>query len=233
MPRQDNPESGFTLFEILVGLVISSLIMVGLSLAMRTINLGFDSATSSIERQGGIAAGLAIIGGDISRIQRVVDDPATPRRFLFAGSERSLTYIMEERPGSNVFGLYWVRLAVRTSASGSELVRSRAPFALGQPDTAALAWADDVTVLRGDFTIEFSYRATRVSLRSWVGTWQNTNMLPDEVRINLTDIRTGRLRVPGFVQALKIGAEADCVALTQPGCTMNSRGLITAGNGSQ
>jgi general secretion pathway protein J len=233
MPRPDSSESGFTLFEILVGLAVSSLILVGMSLAMKTINMGYDSATNSIGRQGGLAAGLAIIAGDISRIQRAVDDPVKPTRFLFSGRSNSVTYIMEERPGNNKAGLYWVRLAVRDTANGSELVRSRAPFVIGQSDTSSSAWTDDVAVLRGDFAIGLSYRATRNDLRSWVDDWQNPILLPDEIRITMTDVRTGRLRVPGFVQALKISAEVGCVALTQTGCTINSRGRIAAGSSPQ
>ena len=52
-------EAGFTLLEILVGLLISSLIMVGLSLGMKTINTGFDSAARLIARTGTLTTGLS------------------------------------------------------------------------------------------------------------------------------------------------------------------------------
>jgi prepilin-type N-terminal cleavage/methylation domain-containing protein len=226
-------DSGFTLLEILVGLVISSLIMVGLSLAMKTINMGFDQATVSIGRQGTIATGLYIAAGDISRIERVFDNPEQPGQFLFAGSRGEAVYILAERPGNNRAGLYWVRLLVRKTGDGAELVRMRAPYRQGQQDFAAIEWRDEVVLLRGGLAIELSYRAPRSGLRDWANSWLARNMLPGEIKIEIGDVGTGRLRVPVFVQTLKIGAEADCVAAGTPGCTMNSGGLISPPNRSQ
>ena len=233
MDLRNHPENGFTLLEIIIGLVISSLIMVGLSLALKTINMGFDSTTVLVERQSNISAGLAIVAGDIARIQRVVDNPEKPSRFLFSGNADSATYIMEERPGNNAAGLYWVRLETRSSGVFNELVRMRSPYVMGQNGIPALAWKDEVTILRGDFSIAFSYRSPMADLWNWSDSWQNQSFLPGEVRIELIDLRTGRLRVPGFVQPLKINAEADCVVLTQPGCTINTNGLLATGGSSQ
>ena len=236
MDRAGNPhgsQNGFTLLEILVGLMISSLIMVGLSLSMKTINMGFDSATRSLERQATITTGLDIVAGDISRIQRVVDNPESPRQFLFAGTRHETVYILAERPGNNRAGLYWVRLLVRKTDDGEELVRMRAPYSARQTDLAAINWRDDVVLLRGGVSIEISYRAPSAGLRSWANGWQARNMLPGEIKLEIVDIRTGRLRVPVFVAALKIGAEADCVIAGAPGCTIGTGGLLSGGSRSQ
>lgn len=219
-------EAGFTLLEILVGLAISSLIMLGLSMAMGSINRGFDRTTAVIERQDGIAAGLHVVAGDLSHILRVLDDPAKPRRFLFSGGPEEAIYILGERPGNNEAGLYWVRLLVRKTAGGSELSRLRAPYVPGQTDIAALQWDDEVSLLRGKFAIALSYRAPRADLRSWAGTWLAQNMLPGEIKVELTDLATGRRRVPVFVVALKITAEADCVSAEAAGCTVKSGGVL-------
>jgi prepilin-type N-terminal cleavage/methylation domain-containing protein len=225
-------KAGFTLLEILVGLLISSLIMVGLSLAMKTINTGFDSATRLIARTGTLTTGLHIVAGDISRIQRVFDNPEEPRQFLFTGARNEAVYILAERPGNNRSGLYWVRLVVRKTSDGQELVRMRAPYVAGTKDIAGIKWTDEVALLQGGVTIAMSYRAPRTGIRSWVNTWQARNMLPSQIKIEITDLRTGRLRVPAFVQTLEIAAEADCVVVKTPGCTMNTGGLITGGNGN-
>jgi prepilin-type N-terminal cleavage/methylation domain-containing protein len=222
-------EDGFTLIEILVGLLVSSLIMVGLSLSMKTIDMGFNSAAKSLERQSTLATGLGIVAGDIARIQPVVDEPEHPTQFLFSGRRREAIYILAERPGNNQAGLYWVRLLVRKAAGGEELVRMRAPYARGQTAPPENSWNDEVVLLRGELAIEISYRAPRTGLRSWSGDWLAKNQLPGEIKLEIADIRTGRLRVPVFVGVLKIDAEADCVSPQAAGCTIDSGGIIGGG----
>lgn len=232
-PWSTGSDAGFTLLEILVGLAVSSLIMLGLSLSMKTINMGFDRATTSIGRQSTIAAGLYVVAGDIARIERAVDNPDAPTQFLFFGSRSEVIFVLAERPGNNRAGLYWVRLTVRKAGKGAELVRTRAPYHQGEHDLAAITWSDDVVLLRGDIQIDLSYRAPQAGLREWASGWQATNMLPGQFKIEITDTRTGRLRVPVFVQTLKITAEAACAAPGAPGCTLSSSGQLTGGSRSQ
>lgn len=226
-------EAGFTLFEILIGLAISSLVMVGLSLAMKTVNQGFDQATVSIGRQATIATGLYIVAGDISRIERVIDNPDQPTQFLFFGSGNEAIYVLAERPGNNRAGLYWVRLLVRSTGKAGELVRQRAPYVEGQHDLTALEWSDEVVLMRGELAIALSYRAPRLGLREWASGWQARNMLPGQIKIEVTDTGTGRLRVPVFVQTLKISAEAGCAEPAGAGCSMAANGQLNAGTENQ
>ena len=72
MFNDDQAEAGFTLLEILVGLLISSLILGGLSLAMGSINRGYEQTTAAIDRQGTITTGLEVFHQDISRIEREI-----------------------------------------------------------------------------------------------------------------------------------------------------------------
>ena len=221
-------ESGFTLLEILVGLTISSLIMVGLSMAMGTINRGFDQTTAVIERQDSISAGLHVVAGDIAHILRVLDDQDKPQKFLFYGGPEEAIYILAERPGNNKAGLYWVRLLVRKTAEGTELSRMRAPYVRGEADIAALEWDDEVSLLRGKYAIALSYRAPRAGLRSWAGNWLAQNMMPGQIKVEITDLVTARRRVPVFVTALRISAEADCISAEAAACTLRSGGAIAA-----
>lgn len=226
--KPDGGESGFTLLEIMVGLLISSLIMVSLSMAIGNINRGFDQATASLERQGTIATGLHVMAQDLSRIERPVDNPETPARFLFTGKPDEIIYVMAERPGSNPAGLYWVRLQVRAAEGATELVRMRAPFRPGNADPSTIAWGDEVVLIRGNMGFRFSYRAPRAKLRTWASSWEARNMLPGQIMIELSDIATGRLRVPAFVANLKISAEVACATAETPGCTMKSEGALVA-----
>ena len=222
-------EAGFTLLEILVGLLISAMVLVAASLAMKTINMSYDRTTLALGRQSQLATGLGIFAEDVSRIERAFDNPAKPLQFLFSGKAKELIYVLAERPGNNPGGIYWVRLVVRGDSKGEELVRERAPMVLGAADFTSVKWSDAVTLLRGGFIINLSYRSTRASLRNWASSWEAHNMLPDQIKIELTDIATGRLRVPVLVQTLKQEAEANCGDPANAGCTMaQASGAITA-----
>lgn len=221
MTRQAHPgEGGFTLFEVLAGLAISSLVMTALGAAMTTINRGSAQASASIARQAAISSGLAVLAGDFQRIERAVDDPAQPTRFLFSGRPGGMDYVLDERRGE---GLHLIRLEVRAGAGGTELVRSRAPIG------GAVAFGEDVVLLAGDFTLAFSYRAPRARLRDWSSGWQAADRMPDQIRLEITDRATGRLRIPVFVAALRISAEAACAAADAAGCTISGGGAIKAG----
>ena len=226
-------ESGFTLLEILVGLAISSLIMVSLSLALTGINKGYDTTTAAIERQSTIATGLYVAAGDIARIERAVDKLEAPARFLFAGRPGDMIFVLAERPGNNPEGLYWVRYQVRDAGQGQELVRMRAPFNQAETDMTAITWSDEVTLVQGNMAIGFSYRAPQSGIREWGGTWVAPNMLPEQVKIELTDIATGRLRVPVLVVPLRLAAEAACVVPELPGCTTQNSGVLAAAGAAQ
>lgn len=230
---KDRAESGFTLLEVLIGLLISSLILAGLSLAMGTVNRGYEQLGTVIDRQGELATGLSVFEDDVSRIARLPEDPAQPLQFVFSGTPREMIYVLGERPGSNEAGLYWVRLAIRNGQGGSELVRQRAAFR--RPPAAAdnIPWADDVVLVSGPFAISLSYRSTRAGLRDWAGNWEARNMLPNQVRLDIKDEATGRARIPPFTATLKIAAEASCADANAAGCTIKSDGALVSAEGQK
>lgn len=221
-PRAD---AGFTLIEILVGLAISSLIMVGLGAAMRTIDMGWNRTTQSVERQGEMSTAHHVLAGDIARIERA----AVKGGFLFAGTGSEAIYVLAERPGNNRAGLYWVRLLVREREGAVELVRMRAPFVSGGYDVGTIAWGDEVVLMRGDITVELSYRAPRAELRVWSTGWPAGNRLPEQIKIEVADRKTGLWLVPAMVLALEIDAEAACFDAGSSACTMNSDGALASG----
>ncbi len=219
-------EQGFTLIEILIGLTISALILVGLNQSMAVINRGFDQAAASIGRQATIANGLHVLSGDISRIMRRVDDPENPRRFLFSGSNLEMTYLEEERLQGSNGEIYWVRLFTRQNNSANELVRARKPYAKGETAPSDGEWPDEVVLISADVDYALFYRAPRSGNRDWSADWTSPNLMPEQVRIDVRDVKTGRTRVPSFVQTLKISAEADCANPNAPSCTLQTAGLL-------
>jgi len=222
-------EAGFTLIEILVGLAISSLIMVGLSAAMRTIDMGWNRTTQSVERQAMLASAFHVLAGDIARIERAVTGEEGGRGFLFAGTESEAIYVLAERPGNNRAGLYWVRLLVRERDGATELVRMRAPFVWGKYAISAIAWRDDVVLMRGNIAVEMTYRSPRAGLRSWSTNWPASNRLPEQIKVEITDNKTGLWSTPAMVLALAIDAEAACFNVDSAACTMRTGGALGGG----
>ena len=224
-PERGRGDLGFTLLEILVGLVISSMIMVGLTAAMKVVNSGWERAAHSIEKQSALTAGLDILGDDISRIERIA--AKNKKQFLFGGSPDEAVYILAERDGHNQAGLYWVRLLVRRDNGVTELIRMRAPRRLGEEDFGAIGWRDEVVLLRGAYKIEMSYRSLRSGGSDWNRYWERQNRLPQQIRFDIRD-RDGTPAVPEMILALKIGAEAACLDAASPECTLNTKGELTA-----
>ncbi len=215
-------EAGFTLLEILVGLVISSLIMVGLTSVMQVVNTGWGRATVSIEKQSSLTAGLDILSADIARIERIV---AKDRKsFLFGGSPAEAVYILAERDSHNEAGLYWVRLLVRSEDGLTELVRMRAPRIFGENDISRISWRDEVVLLRGRYGIELSYRAPPAEAE-WSRYWEGQARLPRQIRFVITGA-DGKPAMPEMVLALKIGAESACFEDTAAGCTLSTGGEL-------
>jgi prepilin-type N-terminal cleavage/methylation domain-containing protein len=218
-------EQGFTLFEILVGLAISSLIMLGLSSAMRTMDMGWRRATEMGERQAMITTGLAVFGGDLARVQRIYDNPARPERFRFVGDKSEIIFPMIERDGHNEEGLYWIRYFLRKEGPDIELVRARGTYDAASLDLPSVVWRDTVVLLRGPFRMEFSYLPPVTG--SWDDNWPMQNRLPRQVRLDIETVRGRTLDVPPYVVALEQAAEIACANPESQFCTIKTGGTFT------
>ncbi len=225
MKHPHTRESGFTLFEILVGLAISSLIMVGLAGAMRTMDTSWNRATEMGERQAMISTGLTVFGGDLARVQRIYDSITKPERFRFVGDKSEVIFPMVERDGHNEEGLYWIRYFLRKAGADIELVRARGAYDVASLDLPAVVWRDPVVLLRGPYRIELSYLPPTEG--SWTDAWPMQNRLPAQVRVDVETVRGRALRLPPYVVALEQGAEMACANAESQFCTLKSGGTFT------
>ena len=213
------PEAGFTLIEMLAGLVLASLILVSLNMAMSAVGKGTDHTRRSLGEQSELGSAVDIFGRDVARIGKV-RRPAKPGDFagyVFDGRSDAIIYPLREEEGLTAPGLYLVRLSVQRKDGTSTLLRERAPLPAG--NAAALPqWRDAVPLLTGPYDIEFAYRAPRNGQREWNSSWQASETMPEQIRLTITNRATGRLRVPGFVQSLAIDSEVDCAGNREARC---------------
>lgn len=224
--RKSISQAGFTLVEVLVSLAISAAIMAGLTTLASSVNLGWGSVARKLSAQEMVGNGLAIAAGDISRIERIVDYKPTEPVFRFRGGPISMTFVISERPASGARGLYWIYLYTRKTSSGMALARARAPFDTTSGTVPAVGWADEVVLMEGALSFDFSYRAGRTEREIWHRDWSERTSLPGLVKIQMSDSSTGAEPYPPFVIAVKAGAEAACADIEGPRCTMKSAGKL-------
>lgn len=212
-------EAGFTLIEVLAGLVLASLILVSLNMAMSAVGKGTDRTRRSLGEQAEITAAVDIFSRDVARIAKI-RRPAAPGEFagyIFDGKSDSMVYPLREEAALSQPGLYLVRLSVRQKDGVATLLRERAPLP-ARGDDSLPKWRDPVTLLSGPYDIAFAYRAQRSGERAWSDGWSASEAMPEQIRLTVTNRATDRLRVPGFVQSLAIDSEVDCAGNREQRC---------------
>lgn len=217
--RPSHREAGFTLIEVLAGLVLASLILVSLNMAMTAVGKGTDHTRRSLGEQSELGSAVDIFGRDVSRIAKI-RRPVKPGDFagyIFDGRSDAIVYPLREGEALTAPGLYLVRLSVQQKDGKTTLLRERAP--LPKAGTAELPkWGDAVDLLSGPYDIAFAYRAQRSGQRDWNDSWQAAEAMPEQIRLTITNRATGRLRVPGFVQSLAIDSEVECAGNQEERC---------------
>ena len=222
-------QAGFTLLEVLVGLMISAAVMVGFTTLAQSVQMGWGRVVEKLSGQETMDNGLAIAAGDVSRMQRVVNWGLSGPAYSFAGDPGAMTFVIAERPASSARGLYWIRLYSRKTPAGTALVRARAPFEVKPGPVGDVNWSDEVVLTEGNFSFGFGYGGKDNLPGTWLGAWPAGDSLPDRVQVRVENLETGDLVYPPLVIALKLGAEAACVDIESQHCTMRSAGKLVNG----
>jgi general secretion pathway protein J len=203
-------DPGFTLVEALVAVLLTSIIMAALAAVTAQWMPGWERGIGRLQRIDTLAAGLDRLTGDIAaaKIVSTQGDKAP----LFDGRELSLVFVRQTLNPNSTGGLEIVRLAQTSDERGPVLVRSSAPFT---PDVSyagdanAIAFANPVAMLRGPYSITFSYAGLD---RIWHDTWRRRSILPRAVRIRLRDLAT--------LTTLAISTTTPIYAEVSPGCVL-------------
>lgn len=213
IPCPTGPQAGFTLVEVLAALALTALILVSLNLAMTGIRKGVDAARGSLGGSAALSSAAGIFAGDVARIAKIRRKGSDKAQgYVFDGKPDVMVYPLTETEGLGRPGLYLVRLRVTEGANGAQLIRDRAPLLAGEPWNAAPEWRDPVLLLDGRFDVAFAYRAQRGGERSWADIWSGQRAMPEEIRLTVTDRKTGRLAMPVLVQPLRVDGEVECAS---------------------
>lgn len=202
-------DAGFTLVEALVAILLTSVIMAALAAVTAEWMPGWERGIGRLQRIDTLAAGLDRLADDIAAAE-IVSTQGAKAPPLFDGRELSLVFVRPTLNPNSTGGLEIVRIVQTSDDRGPILVRSTIPFT---PDAAyagegdAIAFANPVAMLRGPYSISFSYAGVD---RIWHDTWRQQVTLPRAVRIRLRDLAT--------LTTLAISTTAQIYAEVSPGC---------------
>jgi general secretion pathway protein J len=196
-------QKGFTLVELLVGLILLGLILVVLAGALR---IGLIGARTVDDRSGWLSE-VRTVQGIIRRAvessrPEVWRDGAT-RKVGFSGSEQSLDLIADLPAWSNIAGPYIVRFALEVDAL--VMIRrvtsgDRQRFDFNRP-------VERRTLLRGVAGMRFSYFGIgeRRLQRQWWPSWSGRAVLPKLVRLEIDFSNGERMAWPVLIAQPMIG----------------------------
>ena len=196
-PLQRPSQRGFTLLELLVVMTLLSVIMIGLVSALRTMAQTESRIDARLAHLDEIRVARSFLQQTLGRVSATtVDAPgATGKKVTsFAATPDSLMWvgIMPARP--DVGGRHYFRLGLEDNAAGRELVLRFAPWT---PDLVLPDWskAESRVLLAGIQQMRVQALGlppqSRSSAEPWPKDWQNgwpmADVLPEQVRLSLSD----------------------------------------------
>ena len=190
-------QRGFTLLELLVVMTLLSVIMIGLVSALRTMAQTESRIDARLAHLDEIRVARSFLRQTLGRVSAMtMDAPGAigEKVTLFAATPNSLTWvgIMPARP--DVGGRHYFRLGLEDNATGRELVLRFVPW---NPDLALPDWskADSRVLIAGVQQMTVQAQGLPPQSRSpaepWPKDWQNgwpvPDVLPEQVRLSLSD----------------------------------------------
>ncbi|PZA13634.1 general secretion pathway protein GspJ [Rhodopseudomonas palustris] len=205
-------EAGFTLFEALVGVALMGLILAALGAVTAQWLPGWNRGLLRVQRNEQLAVAMDRLSADLAAAEYVAArrNDRTP---LFEGDDGAVIFVRPAVGPNTAPGLEFVRVSERSDATGTMLVRMRAPFVLlpiGDLALDRIPFADPVVLLRAPYRLTFAYRA---ETGGWKSSWRNQGRLPSGVRFSVSDDRNDH----GVVMASATRLHADMMApLSEP-----------------
>ena len=190
-------QRGFTLLELLVVMTLLSVIMIGLVSALRTMAQTESRIDARLAHLDEIRVARSFLQQTLGRVSAVtVDAPgATGKKVTsFAATPDTLTWvgIMPARP--DVGGRHYFRLSLEGNPAGSDLVLRFAPW---NPDLTLPDWskADSRVLIAGIQQMRVQAQGLPPQNRSpaepwpkdWQTGWPIADVLPEQVRLSLSD----------------------------------------------
>lgn len=199
-------QSGFTLLEVLLALVLMAMTMVGVWGALRTGAQLTRSAEASTERSDRVRAVQAFLRNYLGGAQPQAFVPAKDQSArMFIGDPLSLTYVAPMPAQLGNGGLFVQRLQFVRESGGNDYTLQLI-YAPLSGDTASPASKPE-TLLEHvtDAGFEYLVAAQGNAPAKWQRTWHSTNGLPLAVHIVADPDWGGRVGFPEMLVPLRAG----------------------------
>jgi general secretion pathway protein J len=210
--RQQTNESGFTLIETLVALALMGLVLSALANLTGQWLPNWNRGLDRIQRSEQIGIALQRIADDLAAAQSVPVTRGDKPPPLFAGSERSVTFVRTALGPNAGPGLDVVHLGETTDQGGLATVRSRTSFHPLPPEASLsdqLHFGEPVVLLRAPYRLSFAYAGDD---QAWKSSWLDSDKLPAKVRLTVHDASSGRVLTISTVTSIHVqsSAQGDC-----------------------
>jgi len=216
--KSRRPEEGFTLFEALIALALTSVILATLAVVTAQWMPNWKAGFARVQRTDLLGLGLERIVADLAAAEYASPNIQT-RRPLFEGAPASVTFVRSAIGPNTSGGLEIVRLAETGDARGFALVRARAPFRpIGGNgvEAEAFAFSDAITLVRSPYRISFAFAGHD---RAWRETWRDAAALPSAIRVFVRDAASGKILTVSTTVIPHVTAPAQCAQTTSAqGC---------------
>jgi len=207
--RHSDHEAGFTLFEMLVALVL----MVGILAALASVTAqwlpNWNRGFAHVQRTELFGQGLERLVADLSAAEFVTAN-GKAKQPLFEGDELAVRFVRTAIGPNTRPGLEVVRISTISDARGVALVRARTPF-VPLPDNAKISdlanFADPVVLIRAPYRAIFSYAGPD---HIWQNSWRDADQLPIAIRVSVRDAATQRTLAVSTATVLRMNAPAEC-----------------------
>ena len=207
-PLRANPEAGFTLIEVLVGVTLLAMLATMIASGTRMGGRAWNSAERQTTEIDDMDAVQGLLRRTIARARPAFAsaDPAD-MRIDFAGGPDALSFVSTQ-PGTQDNGP-WMRERLYVARSG----QTRALFMSWQPRPAPSHTEAAAVLLDHVAAVRFAYfgSARPGDAPVWVDQWSGQDRLPQLVRVSIERDGAAFARWPELVVATRITANAGCV----------------------
>ncbi|MBI3703033.1 MAG: prepilin-type N-terminal cleavage/methylation domain-containing protein [Rhizobiales bacterium] len=211
--RQPDAKAGFSLFEMLVALVL----MVGILAALASVTAqwlpNWNRGFAHVQRAELLGLGLERLVADLSAAEFVTAN-GKAKQPLFEGDELAVRFVRTAIGPNTRPGLEVVSISTMSDNRGLALVRARRPFAplaVNAKLRDLANFSDPVVFMRAPYRAIFSYAGPD---HVWRNDWRDADQLPVAIRVSVRDAATQRTLAVSTATVLRVGAPAECARAT-------------------
>jgi len=184
---------GFTLIELLVGLVLLSLISVGVYESLRSSVRIWEATTVRSDHVARVRSVEAFVRRHLSQAAFIVTGRGSRAAVTFTGGRDSVTFISELPAYLGGGGLYDFTLAFERQGEAQSLVVRFRRSTLGEDEDTTEEEPDTTVLLAEVDDGEFEYYGTPRGrgAASWHESWEDAERLPELVAVQWSTPRGG------------------------------------------